>query len=53
MFENAEQKTMLQTINNHDGTISVIQIDTTPNQVVTLQDGTQATVVHTVSVPKF
>ncbi|XP_022296908.1 nuclear respiratory factor 1-like isoform X2 [Crassostrea virginica] len=49
VFENAEQKTMLQTINNPDGTISVIQIDTTPNQVVTLQDGTQATVVHTVT----
>lgn len=49
VFESSEQKTMLQTINNPDGTISVIQIDTTPNQVVTLQDGTQATVVHTVN----
>lgn len=49
VFEGSEQKTMLQTINNPDGTISVIQIDTTPNQMVTLQDGTQATVVHTVN----
>ena len=44
--------TMVQTINNPDGTVSIIQIDTgTPGNsaVVTLADGTQATVVHTVS----
>lgn len=52
VFEGSEQKTMLQTINNPDGTISVIQIDTTPNQMVTLQDGTQATVVHTLTETK-
>lgn len=42
------QRTMLQTINNPDGTVSIIQIDTSPNQVVTLPDGTQATVVHAI-----
>jgi nuclear respiratory factor 1 len=42
--------TMVQTINNPDGTVSIIQIDTAPhNAVVTLPDGTQATVVHAVS----
>lgn len=41
--------TMVQTINNPDGTISIIQIDTNPNNIVTLPDGTQATVVHAVS----
>ncbi|XP_005093358.1 DNA-binding protein P3A2 [Aplysia californica] len=43
--------TMLQTINNPDGTVSIIHIDTGPsgNSVVTLPDGTQATVVHAVS----
>ncbi|KAL5014512.1 hypothetical protein ScPMuIL_008782 [Solemya velum] len=40
--------TMVQTINNPDGTISIIQIDTNPNNIVTLPDGTQATVVHAV-----
>ncbi|BFZ10423.1 hypothetical protein BsWGS_13462 [Bradybaena similaris] len=44
--------TMLQTINNPDGTVSIIHIDTGPgNSVVTLPDGTQATVVHAVSGP--
>ncbi|XP_060066235.1 DNA-binding protein P3A2-like [Ylistrum balloti] len=42
-------QTMLQTINNPDGTVSIIQIETGPNQVVTLPDGTQATVVNTVN----
>ncbi|KAK6995005.1 DNA-binding protein P3A2-like isoform X1 [Biomphalaria glabrata] len=43
--------TMLQTINNPDGTVSIIQLDTGPsgNSVFTLPDGTQATVVHAVS----
>lgn len=43
--------TMVQTINNPDGSVSIIQIDTgTPGSaVVTLPDGTQATVVHAVS----
>lgn len=51
--------TMMQTINNPDGSVSIIQIDPGPNrvlslpeigpnQVVTLPDGTQATVVHAV-----
>ena len=44
----------MQTINNPDGTLSIIQIDTagsqlTGQQIVTLADGTQATVVQTVS----
>jgi len=43
---------IVQTINNPDGTVSVIQIDTgdaaTPH-VITLADGTQAQVVQTVS----
>ena len=41
----------VQTINNPDGTVSIIQIDTGDlqnTQVVTLADGTQAHVVHTV-----
>lgn len=42
--------TMMQTINNPDGTVSIIQIDPGPSQVVTLPDGTQATVVHAVGV---
>lgn len=42
--------TMVQTINNPDGTVSFIQIDTSPQSVVTLADGTQATVVHAVSL---
>ena len=42
--------TMVQTINNPDGTVSLIQIDTSPQSVVTLPDGTQATVVHAVSL---
>lgn len=41
--------TMMQTINNPDGSVSIIQIDPGPSQVVTLPDGTQATVVHAVS----
>ena len=41
--------TMVQTINNPDGTVSFIQIDTSPQSVVTLADGTQTTVVHAVS----
>ncbi|KAK3101268.1 hypothetical protein FSP39_002256 [Pinctada imbricata] len=41
--------TMVQTINNPDGTVSFIQIDAAPQSVVTLPDGTQATVVHAVS----
>ncbi|KAK3102828.1 hypothetical protein FSP39_014244 [Pinctada imbricata] len=44
----AQSRTMFQTINNPDGTVSIIQIETAPNQVVTLPDGTQATVVHTI-----
>lgn len=43
--------TMVQTINNPDGTVSIIQIDTGTSgnsAVVTLADGTQATVVHAV-----
>lgn len=45
------QGTMVQTINNPDGTVSIIHIDTGPtgNSVVTLPDGTQATVVHAVT----
>lgn len=46
--ESSYQRTMLQTINNPDGTVSIIQIDTSPNQIVTLPDGTQATVVHAI-----
>ena len=41
--------TMVQTINNPDGTVSIIQIDTGPNNVVTLSDGSQATVIHSVA----
>ncbi|CAE1315514.1 NRF1 [Acanthosepion pharaonis] len=42
--------TMVQAINNPDGSVSIIQIDTNPNNgaVVTLADGTQATVLHAV-----
>ncbi|KAI0208944.1 DNA-binding protein P3A2 [Lamellibrachia satsuma] len=43
--------TMVQTINNPDGTVSIIQIDTGETgapQMVTLADGTQAQIVHTV-----
>ena len=42
--------TMVQTINNPDGTVSIIQIETGPQSLVTLPDGTQATVVHAVSI---
>lgn len=45
--------TMVQTINNPDGTVSIIQIDTVDQgnaQMVTLADGTQAQVVHAVSI---
>lgn len=47
--------TVMQTINNPDGTLSIIQIDTGStqlaggSQVVTLADGSQATVVQSVS----
>lgn len=45
--------TVVQTINNPDGTVSIIHIDTGPHSanpnIVTLPDGTQATVVHAVS----
>lgn len=46
---------VMQTINNPDGTLSIIQIDTSCSQladgseIITLADGTQATVVRTVS----
>lgn len=42
--------TMVQAINNPDGSVSIIQIDTNPTNgaVVTLADGTQATVLHAV-----
>lgn len=43
--------TMMQTINNPDGTLSIIQIDSGPNSIVTLPDGTQATVVHAIQDP--
>ena len=44
------QPTMVQTINNPDGTVSIIKIETgtSGNAVVTLGDGTQAHVVHAV-----
>lgn len=54
--------TVVQTINNPDGTVSIIQIDTgTPGgavvthggTMVTLADGTQAHVVHAVSIIFF
>ncbi|XP_013414773.1 nuclear respiratory factor 1 isoform X1 [Lingula anatina] len=43
-------QTVMQTINNPDGTLSIIQIDTGSNgpNVVTLPDGTHATVVHAI-----
>lgn len=41
---------MVQTINNPDGTVSIIQIDAAPQSIVTLPDGTQATVVQCVSM---
>ncbi|KAJ8301174.1 hypothetical protein KUTeg_020161, partial [Tegillarca granosa] len=47
IFGNEENSTgtVLQTINNPDGTVSIIQIETGHhNQVVTLPDGTKATV---------
>ena len=44
---------MMQTINNPDGTVSIIQIDPGPNSIVTLPDGSQATVVHAVSYCAF
>ncbi|XP_046580604.1 DNA-binding protein P3A2-like [Haliotis rubra] len=49
------QGTMVQTINNPDGTVSIIHIDTGPtgNSVVTLPDGTQATVVHAVTAQQL
>lgn len=44
--------TMVQTINNPDGTVSIIQIDAAPQSIVTLPDGTQATVVQCVNTPQ-
>jgi nuclear respiratory factor 1 len=45
--------TVVQTINNPDGTVSVIHIDTGAHggasNIVTLPDGTQAQVVHAVT----
>ena len=46
--------TVVQTINNPDGTVSIIHIDTGVNpaanqNIVTFSDGTQATVVHAVN----
>ncbi|XP_041350112.1 DNA-binding protein P3A2-like [Gigantopelta aegis] len=42
--------TMVQTVNNPDGTISIVQIDTAHvGSIVTLPDGTQATVVHAIN----
>lgn len=45
---------MVQTINNPDGTVSIIHVDPT-NAVVTLPDGTQAQVqaVSAVSISVF
>lgn len=46
---------VMQTINNPDGSLSIIQIDTSGSQlgdaseIITLGDGTQAAVVRTVS----
>lgn len=45
--------TMVQTINNPDGTVSIIQIDTGPNSLVTLADGSQATVVHSMTAVSY
>ena len=50
--ENIQPGTVVQTINNPDGTVSIIQIDTNDfqnPQIVTLSDGTHAQVVHAVS----
>ncbi|VDH98992.1 DNA-binding protein P3A2-like [Mytilus galloprovincialis] len=44
--------TMVQTINNPDGTVSIIQIDAAPQSIVTLPDGTQATVVQCINTPQ-
>ena len=47
------QGTVVQTINNPDGTISIVQIDSNEfqnPQIVTLSDGTHAQVVHAVSL---
>ena len=44
--------TMLQTISNPDGSLSIIQIDpgdAAHPQIVTLADGTQAQIVHAVN----
>ena len=47
--------TMVQAINNPDGTVSLIQMDPNSTAVVTLPDGTQAQVraVSAVRVSKF
>lgn len=54
-FEDEQQSPfVMQTINNPDGSLSIIQIDTSCSQladgreIITLADGTQATVVRTV-----
>lgn len=36
------QSTMVQAINNPDGTVSIIQMDPNSSQLITLPDGTQA-----------
>lgn len=47
------QSIVVQHINNPDGSVSLVHIDTgdngQPQQMVTLSDGTQARVVHTVT----
>lgn len=46
------QPTMVQAINNADGTVSIIQMDPNNPQLITLPDGTQAQIraVNTVRV---
>lgn len=47
------QQTMVQTINNPDGTVSIIQIDTGDGnnpQIVAMADGTVISGAHMVSV---
>lgn len=46
------QPTMVQAINNADGTVSLIQMDPNNPQLITLPDGTQAQIraVNTVRV---
>ena len=49
------QPTMVQAINNADGTVSIIQMDSNNPQLITLPDGTQAQIraVNTVRVIFF